>query len=66
MSKHPLGIPQITLDDHIKEQSYQRMLIWAQEKANTDALTRKAFNHGLYGKEYNHRENKHVDEKTSE
>jgi len=67
---HPLGIPRITLVDYeqyndmkawanaqnweTKEEMACRYLREAHER-QVKLLTRPAFNHGLYGKDYTHR-----------
>ena len=63
---HILGIPNITLADH---EQYNNMKDWAEAQDFKTAeqvkheimfeiLTRKPFNNGLYGKDYNHRDSK--------
>lgn len=64
MIKHPLGIPNISNENqHRLKQAKELLEEWERirkrDQKELNAVTRKAFNHGLYGKEYNHREHKH-------
>jgi len=59
---HPLGIPRITLADHARRQEARLTLEkWDEirkreaREREYQAVTRPAFNHGLYGKDYGHR-----------
>ena len=60
---HLLGIPRITLVDHARRQEARRLLDNWDEIRKRDAREGemrlgaypKAFNHGLYGKDYGHR-----------
>ena len=65
INKHPLGIPCITLIDHKRRQEARLTLEKWDEIRKRDAremeylkTTRPAFNHGLYGKDYGHRNKK--------
>ena len=59
---HSLGIPRITLADHARRQEARLTLEkWDEirkreaREREYQAVTRSAFNHGLYGKDYGYR-----------
>ena len=52
---HLLGIPRITLADHARRQEARLTLEKWDEIRKREAVTRPAFNHGLYGKDYGYR-----------
>jgi len=62
MKNHPLGIPRISLIDHERRQEARLTLEKWDEIRKREARemeyqagNRPAFNHGLYGKHYDHR-----------